>query len=247
MAPSRSGTSSPSIFRLVAEQNQVPRTGAASADIDALVERGFLHQVNNRLQRPSRLLTRFLDEQPNESSATARLFAEPDAYRKHLRGVLERRIEQIKGIDSRLRRYLQRATEDLPEHPDVFLTNVRGIVNQALELIWKVEIPNKRIPSEWMAVWKRNQERYVTDWETTFPQGVQRVRLLNVMTGTDKSQPCAKYITKSTFVLMNAAHAFGDFGQHQEGAAVDVGMAYAALYLCIELAAALVRELPTSA
>jgi hypothetical protein len=35
-----------------------------------------------------------------------------------------------------------------------------------------------------------------------------------------------------------------DFGQHQEGAPVDPGTAYAALHLCVELAAALTRELP---
>jgi hypothetical protein len=117
-------------------------------------------------------------------------------------------------------------------------------LNQAFELIWKAEIPNKRIPSHWMAIWKRNRERRVEEWETTFPQGVHRVQLLNIMTGTEKSVPCAKHVTKGTYVLMNAVHGFGDFGQHQEGAPVDLGTAYAAFHLCIELAAALNREVP---
>jgi len=141
--------------------------------------------------------------------------------------------------------YHYRGAEDLPDHPDVFLTNVRGIVNHAFELIWTAELDGKKIPSEWMATWKYNKERGVEDWETAFPQGVHRVRLLNLMTGTQSSDPCAKHVTKSTYVLMNAAHAFGEFGQHQEGAPVDSGTAYAALYLCIELAAALTRELPS--
>jgi hypothetical protein len=133
----------------------------------------------------------------------------------------------------------------LPDHPEIFLTHVRGIVNQAFELIWRAELEEKKIPSEWMATWKYNQERGVEDWQTAFPQGVHRVRLLNLMTGTQSSNPCAKHVTKSTYVLMNAAHAFGEFGQHQEGAPVDSGTAYAALHLCIELSAALARELPT--
>jgi len=95
-----------------------------------------------------------------------------------------------------------------------------------------------------MAIWKRNKKPRVEDFETTFPQGRQRVRLLQLMTGTEKSKRCAKYVTKSTYVLMNAAQAFGDFGQHQEGAPIDPGAGYAALHLCIELAAALQRELP---
>jgi hypothetical protein len=45
--------------------------------------------------------------------------------------------------------------------------------------------------------------------------------------------------------ISNAAHAFGDFGQHQEGAPIDYGTGYVALHLCIELAAALTRELPS--
>jgi hypothetical protein len=157
---------------------------------------------------------------------------------------LERRVAQLADVDPTLKRYLQRSIEDLPDHPDVFLTNVRGIVNQAFELIWKAELGEKRIPSEWMSTWKYNQESRVTDWETAFAQGVSRLRLLNLMTGTDKSERCAKYVTKGTYALMNGVNAFGDFGQHQEGASVDPGTGYAALHLCIELAAALTRELP---
>jgi hypothetical protein len=63
------------------------------------------------------------------------------------------------------------------------------------------------------------------------------------MTGTDRSVRCAKFVTKGTYVLMNAVHEFGNFGQHPEGARIDAGAAYAALHLCIELAASLHRDL----
>lgn len=233
------------LMRRVLDEGFVARTGIAATDAETLIERGFVQSAANKLQRPSRLLSRYLGEQPNEGSALVRLFGNADAYQKNLKGVLERRLGQLIGIDSTLKRYLERGTEDLPDHPDVFLSNVRGIVNQAFELIWRGEVPDKRIPSEWMAIWKRNDERRVEEWETTFPQGVHRVRLLNLMTGTDRSAPCAKYVTKGTYVLMNAVHGFGDFGQHQEGAPIDPGTAYSALHLCVELAAALTRELPS--
>jgi hypothetical protein len=232
------------LMRRVLEEGFVARTGIAVADAETLTERGFVQSVANKLQRPSRLLGRYIGEQPDEGSALVRLFGDADAYRKNLKGVLERRLLQLNGIDSTLKRYLERGTEDLPDHPDVFLSNVRGIVNQAFELIWRGELADKRIPSEWMAIWKRNDERRIDEWETTFPQGVHRVRLLNLMTGSDKSAPCAKYVTKGTYVLMNAVHAFGDFGQHQEGAPIDPGTGYSVLHLCVELAAALTRELP---
>lgn len=234
------------LMERVLEEGSIARTGIAIADAETLIERGFVHTAANKLQRPSRLLARYLQEQPNEGNALVRLFGSSDAYQKNVKGVLERRLGQLNEIDPTLKRYLARGTEDLPGHPDVFLSNVRGIVNQAFELVWKAEVPDKRIPSEWMAIWKHNDERRVEEWLTTFPQGVHRVRLLNLMTGTDRSAPCAKYVTKSTFVLMNAVHAFGDFGQHQEGAPIDPCTAYSALHLCIELAAALTRELPSS-
>jgi hypothetical protein len=41
---------------------------------------------------------------------------------------------------------------------------------------------------------------------------------------------------------MDAAWGIGNFGQHQEGARIDVGTAYAALHVCIELAASLQRD-----
>lgn len=232
------------LCRRVLEDGVLARTGIASTDADMLIERGFVQSVANKLQRPSRLLRKYLDELPNEGNALVWLFGTADAYQKNLKAVLERRIEQLGGIDPTLKRYLGLGADLLPEHPSILLGNVRGIVDQAFNLIWKAEIPDKRIPSDWMVVWKRNNERRVDEWETSFPQGVHRVRLLNLMTGTDKSTPCAKHVTKGSYVLMNAVHGFGDFGQHQEGAPIDPGTAYAALHLCIELAAALTRELP---
>ena len=231
------------LFRQIRAESIVPRTGVSVADIDVLTERGFIQTSANKLQRANRLVGNLLDETPNEGSSLARLFSSAGAYQSNLRAVFVHRIAQIDRLDPTLLRYLRHGIEDIPDHPDVFLTHIRGLVDKVFDLIWKAEIPDKRIPSEWMAVWKRNDERRVDEWETTFPQGVHRVRLLNLMTGTDRSAPSAKRITKETYVLMNSVHAFGDFGQHQEGAAVNVGTGYAALHLCIELAAAVTREL----
>lgn len=236
--------SSKDLLRRVLEQNNVPRSGIAALDAETLIERGFVHSAANKLIRPSQILVRYLNEQPNECNALVRLFAADDAFQKNLKGVLELRIEQLIDIDSTLKRYLKRGTEDMPDHPGVFLSNVRGIVNQAFELIWKAELGNKIIPSGWMSIWKHNGER-VDEWQTAFPQGRQRVRLLNLMTGSERCDPTARYVTKGTYVLMNAVYAIGDFGQHQEGAHIDSGTAYVALHLCIELAAALARELPS--
>jgi hypothetical protein len=236
-------TSSRDLFRLVNEQSTVPRAEVSTADADVLLERGFVQLSGNKLQRPNRLLARLLGELPNDATAMARLFGSVDAYEANMCGVLGRRTAQLATLDTKLARYLTRGVEDLPDDPGAFLTHIRGFVDRVFELIWQAELPDRRIPSGWMDIWKRNGERGVTDWETTFPQGVHRVRLLNLMTGTERSRRLAKQVSKGTYVLMNSAHAFGDFGQHQEDARIDVGTAYAALHLCIELAASLSHDL----
>jgi hypothetical protein len=232
------------LFHRIWEAESVSRADVQTTDADTLVDRGFVYAGANKLQRPSRLLGMYLEELPNEGNTIARLFNTVDAYQKNLRGVLESRIRQIDGIDLVLKRFLEHCTEDLPDNPGIFLSHVRNIEDRSFELIWKSEIPNKRVPSEWMVIWKRNEERGIGAWETTFPQGVHRVRLLGLMTGTERSVPCAKHVTKGTYALMNGVHAVGDFGQHQDGATIAAGTAYAALHLCIELAATLNRELP---
>lgn len=236
-------TSSRDLFRLVNEQSSVPRADVPAADADVLLERGFVQLSGNKLQRPNRQLARMLSELPNDGTAMARLFGTTPAYEANMRGVLERRIAQLDGLDSKLSRYLARGVEDLPDDPGALLTHIRGFVDRVFELIWAAELTERRIPSGWMDVWKRNGERGIADWETTFPQGVHRIRLLNLMTGTERSVKLAKQVSKGTYVLMSSAHAFGDFGQHQEGERVDVGTAYAALHLCIELAASVGRDM----
>lgn len=231
------------VFRLVHEQSSVPRAQIPSADADVLLERGFVQLSASKLQRPNRLLGRLLSELPNDSTAMARLFGSAGAYEANMRGVLERRISQLGGLDSKLARYLTRGADDLPDDPGAFLTHIRGFVDRVFELIWQAELPERRIPSGWMGIWKRNNEPGIADWETSFPQGGQRVRLLNLMTGSDRSVRLAKHVSRGTFVLVNSAHGFGNFGQHPEGARVDVGTTYAALHLCIELAASFGRDL----
>ena len=113
-------------------------------------------------------------------------------------------------------------------------------------MIWDAELDQRRIPSGWTSTWRFNGESKAEEWLTRFPQGGQRLRFLDLMTGTQRGDRCAKYVTKSTYVLANAVQGFGDFGQHQEGAPIDPATAYSGLHLCVELAAAITRELSSA-
>lgn len=87
------------LLRRVLDEDSVARTGIPTADAEMLIERGFVQSAANKLQRPSRLLGRYLEEQPHEGNALVRLFGAADVYQKNLKAVLERRIEQLSGID----------------------------------------------------------------------------------------------------------------------------------------------------
>lgn len=234
------------LFRLVLEKGTIPQVEAAVHDYERLHERGFIQVATRKIQRPCRLLERYLTQQPDEGNAMNRLFSSQDSWMLHFKTVLERRIDQISGIDTSLKRYLVRALNDLPVEPKMFLTNVRGIVDCVFDLIWSVEIPDRQIPARWIQVWESNNEYDIDKFKNGFPQGGRRVMLLRLMTGTEKSRACAKYITKETCVLMDAAHEFGNFGQHQNGAEFNAGSAYSVLLICIELSVALTRDIGLS-
>ncbi|WP_316228262.1 hypothetical protein [Bradyrhizobium sp. SZCCHNR1039] len=234
------------LFRVM-EEGAVLRTGSIGADAEILVDRGFVRLTGNKVQGVSRLLERYLEEQPNENSALLRMFGDVGSYNNNLKGALEHRLGQIEDLDGVLKKYLQQGLGDFPEHPGVFLSSVHGILEQALTLIWKAECWDSKknrawIRGEWFSLWQRNEERVPEEWKTRFPEGGQRLRLLDLMTGTQKSDRLARFVTKNTYVLANALQGFRDFGVHPKSAEVDLGTSYAALHLCIELASLLARE-----
>jgi hypothetical protein len=112
------------LFHRVRESGSVSRSEVARFDADALIERGFVHSAGTKLQRPNRLVEMYLEEQPNENSSLTRLFGTVDVYGRNFKSVMERRIDQIGGIDRILKRHLQLGSDDLPEHPSVFLARI---------------------------------------------------------------------------------------------------------------------------
>ncbi len=239
------------LMRRVLEEGSVAKAGIPIADWEKLTERGFVQAAQNKLQRPNRLLHRYLEEQPDEASALGHLFGAVGPYQKNLRGVFERRISQIIGIDPGLKFLLEKGTEDFPDHPLIFLGTVHQFLEEALKIIWKAECwddenDKPKVPTEWFSCWQRNLEknRKIEDWKSRFPESGERLGLLNLITGTQNTDRLARFVTKNTYVLANAVQGFRDYFVHPKASEIDTGTAYAALHVCVELAAALTRELP---
>lgn len=241
-------TSKDLFLRVVEEQVVSRGAGVPAKDAETLLERGFVHQAAHRLVRPCRLLLKHLESRPNEGSALIRLFGTADVYQRNLKGAFEKRIAQIDGLDKDIRKYLERGVEDLPEHPSVFLGSVHGILERVLSLIWRAEcwsekLGKPQIQDAWFDTWRQNQENFSQDWYGRFPEGGQRLRLLDLITGTQRSDRLARHVTKNTYVLANSLQGFRDFGVHPKATNHDLGAAYAALHVCIELAAIVTAEL----
>jgi hypothetical protein len=235
-------------LRVIQEQGVSRGAGVPAKDAETLLERGFVQQSANKLLRPCRLLQKYLEERPSEGSALIRLFGTADAYHRNLKVAFEKRIAQINGLDKDIRKYLENGAEDLPEHPSVFLGSVNGILERVLGLVWQAECWNvtlgkAQIREEWIVTWQETREKVPPEWLVRFPEGGARMRLLDLITGTQVTDRLARRITKNTYVLANALQGFRDFGIHPKGATHDLGLAYAALHASIELAAIVTVEL----
>lgn len=242
-------TSSQDLMRRVLEEGSVVRgKGVVAADLEPLLDRGFVAQDGNKIARPSRLLQKYLEGQPGADSALVTLFSSADAYKRNLATVLERRISQIEGLDPDLKRYLQNGVRDLPEHPGEFLNRVNGTLEHVLTLIWKAECWNHesskpRIPSEWFSTWKECGERGFDGWTARFPESGARLRLLDLITGTPNTDRLSRCVTKNTYVLANALLEYRNFGVHPKSTEVQWETAYVALHTSIELAAVVTNDL----
>jgi hypothetical protein len=229
------------LIRLIADRLNVQKV--TPDEKLSIVEKGFARATANNLANPSRLLQRYLVSRVDEGSSLQRLFGNITTYEENFNGVIAKRISQLPVLDEELARYLLRSVEDLPKFPGACLTSIRGIIDKVFDLIWNAEFGEKKVPVELFDVWTYNRERGIDDFKANFPQGVKRLRLLNLITGTDKSDKCTKHVSRSTYVLLNSIYPFGDFGQHQEGESINLAMVYSALLLCVELVASLSRDL----
>lgn len=233
------------IYRHLIEHGESPTSGLGHEERAHLEEKGFIKVSGNKMMPGCWFLENFIQSRGDDSGSMVRLFRSWDDYRVNIRGLLELRLNQLTSLDASLCRYLRRSIEDIPDHPEVCLSSMRGIVDRALDLIWDAELgPERNIPAGWFTDWKYNREGGLDKWNDQFPvKRGHQIRLLQLMTGTQNSAPKAKRISKNTWALASSAHGFGDFGQHIDGIEIPLGVAVSAVNVCLELAACLEKEL----
>lgn len=236
---------SKNLYLHLIENNEVLLSEAGVDDKNSLFEKGFVTQEGNKIHKACRLLEKYAATLSGDISSMTRLFSENENYSDNIGSVLELRINQVKGIDEKIKKYIYRSIEDIRSCPEDSLTNVRNIIDRSLDLIWLAELGEKReIPSEWFKYWEFRGEKGLEYWHKKFPsKRGHEIRLLHLITGTQNSVAKAKHVSKNTFALASALHGFGDFGQHLDGASVPIGVAVSSIMMSIELASLLTSEL----
>jgi hypothetical protein len=237
------------LFHALHSQSPIEETKCGHSNLSPLLEKGFARKAGSKCYGDCRFLSRYVAKYLPDLGSLARLFGSEEAFLANIRPLLERRLAHLHKLDPTLRRYIARAIEDIPDHPEVCLGSIRGIVDRALDLVWNAELgPAKLIPPEYFTAWQSNGEKGPEQyWKGNFPdKRGHQVRLVHLLTGTKDSPPKAKTITRNTYALVNGAQGFADFGQHIGGTTVGIGVAFAAVSVCLELAAHLERELKGS-
>jgi hypothetical protein len=225
---------------------------AGKSERNCLIEKGFAHQSSNKLAASCRILQEYIKGTERDTGSMARLFGTWDDYETNIRDLLERRLGHISHFDDRLQRLIARAIEDIPEYPNDCLNNLTSIEEQSLDLIWQREFGQTRvIPQEIIDYWEHvNLDEKIVQRIKEQPGNVipgdrgLQCGILQLLTGSRGGfETRAKYATKDTYVLINALHSFRNRSQHADGQSMHVGVAVAAIMICLELLSCLDREL----
>lgn len=221
----------------------------------AITARGYGVVSSNRMRSGCRLMTRYAGQQGPAIADVKRLFGKEADYGANIGGLLELRVAHLetRGADSQLLTYLKHSIRDIGVAPEISLVTTRSLVQRAIQLIWDAELPGTNtLPEEWTNEWKYGgaNPRWLDD-RRRMPSGDgQQMHALDLLTGKKVGQSFiqrkARFLTKSTFLLLDSLQSMGDFGQHLKDypeCPPTTGLAVAMIISAIEFVDALTRDL----
>ena len=230
----------------------VSRADLSARRLRAVEDRGYGRMAGTRLRSACRLMQRYATQQAPAIANLKRLFGSSSGFETNIRSALEMRLEQVATTrtDRHLRDFVARAVSDLDHNPELAVNGVRGIATRALALIWKAELPpDQTLPSEWIDEWKHSAVN-LPDERGKLPRryGAQ-CNVLRLATGTDRVQRKSRYVTKTTYLLIDHLQSVGDFGQHRPDfpeTEVTVGFAASIVLSAIALVESLTADLSST-
>jgi hypothetical protein len=243
------------LYQSIAEAGQRRFSELPKPERAALIDFGLIAQKDGKATSVCKLIQNHVNGGNAQDGAMARMFGTWDTYTANIRGILERRLAQVPRFGSDLFHMVERAIEDLPDHPGPSLNSLTHIEETALDLVWTRELgTGQTLTQEIVSYWTespRSRQRIVSqmmeedNWQIP-GERVAQLTLLQLLTGShqDFTKRTAKRTSKDTYVLLNAIHSFRNRSQHGGGQTVDLGVAVCAQMLCVELLACLSKEAP---
>ena len=96
------------------------------------------------------------------------------------------------------------------------LTRLLG-TSAGFELVWNAELPPDRtLPAQWREEWEREEVRYTDDGGRLPRSPGAQCNILRLATGTERTSRRVRYITKTTYLLLDHLQSVGNFGQHRD-------------------------------
>ncbi len=205
----------------------------------ALAYKGYVVEQKGSLKMRCRAMENYAKAHGADATGLRRLFGSAEDYEKNLRGLLELRLSQIQIADSDLRGQLVNAIQFLDSSPPTTLRQIRGIVDDAFNMIWASEIPDRKIPVMWVERWRYSG--FDNPPTGRVPDGAKRCQLLNWM--TESRTAVDTKVSRATYFLIDSLQSYGDFGQHMQGEKVSASFAAIVCLIAIQLCARLSSEL----
>ncbi len=233
----------------VLSAGDIPCTDLSEGRRRTVEERGLGRASSNRLRASCRLMQRYAKDQEPALADLNRLFGSASAFETHIQSLLELRLAQIKRqrSDGELYASVSNAIRDISPAPEQALTWVRNIANRALVLIWNAELPPDRtLPAEWLQEWRGKGVNFPDDGGKLPQRAGQQCHILRLATGSDHTQRQSKYVTRTTYLLVDHLRSVGDFGQHRSDfpeTKATIGFAAAAVLAAISLVECLTGDL----
>ncbi|MBS1789703.1 MAG: ATP-binding protein [Acidobacteria bacterium] len=205
----------------------------------SLTRKGYVVEQKGSLKPYCRAMENYAKLHGSDATGMRRLFGSAEDYEKNLRGLLELRLSQIQITDNDLRLRITNAIQFLDSSPSITLQQIRGIVDDAFNMIWASEIPDRKIPEKWSEIWLYSG--YDNPPAGRIPDGAKRCQLINLM--TESRTAVETKVSRATYFLIDSLQAYGDFGQHMQGEKVSASYVAMVCLNALELCARLSIEL----
>lgn len=211
------------------------------------VQQARQHEVRTRGFDNCRIITDFASTQSVGLQGMTRLFGTEDRFNANIKRMLELRHDQVVSIDASLRRYVGYAIRDLADEPNKVLDSARGIIEEAVRVVWTHESieGETNFPADWRDYWVTTCGLDLPDRLDPLPsdRGLQ-VRLLRHVAGCTQTFPRVPGVTVSrqTVSLLEQVGSCGNFRNHRQSEDTRFGVACAMCLTAIELMASLAAD-----